>query len=266
MLFYFKSSSFFASFFFLLFIAFLLVANEFEAFQRFGVRLRIALLSLCSASFFLILIPVLLGWIGIVPFVLSIATSFLFCHFWFHQLKKKNLNFLTIRKELIYPSCFIHFLFITLYFFKILPPVPLSITYMGVYHGVEKKEGAYYLTHYRPWWRFWHHGDQWFYAKPGDTLYGFASIFSPAKFKDTVKVRWLLHSDKHGWQTQDNIPLEIVGGRDMGFRGYTAKRSFSPGHWRFQVETSDEREIGRLYFKVFEENADAPRESKEDIF
>jgi len=42
----------------------------------------------------------------------------------------------------------------------------------------------------------------------------------------------------------------VRGGRKGGYRGFTAKQNFSEGEWRVGVETSDAREIGRMYFTV----------------
>jgi len=53
-----------------------------------------------------------------------------------------------------------------------------------------------------------------------------------------------------GWVLQDTIPIKIVGGREEGFRGYGVKTNYQPGKWKVEVETTDRREIGRIYFSV----------------
>jgi hypothetical protein len=45
-------------------------------------------------------------------------------------------------------------------------------------------------------------------------------------------------------------PIRITGGRAEGFRGYGFKTKYSPGEWKVQIETTDGREIGRVYFDV----------------
>jgi hypothetical protein len=57
---------------------------------------------------------------------------------------------------------------------------------------------------------------------------------------------------------QDSIPIKIVGGRGEGFRGFGMKSNYEPGEWKVQVETQDEREIGRVYFSL-EIAPDEPR-------
>jgi hypothetical protein len=62
-------------------------------------------------------------------------------------------------------------------------------------------------------------------------------------------VRWFLRQER-GWVAQDSIPIKITGGRAEGFRGYGIKSKYQPGEWKVQIETTDEREIGRIYFTL----------------
>jgi Protein of unknown function (DUF2914) len=74
-------------------------------------------------------------------------------------------------------------------------------------------------------------------------------VFSPSRFSDQVLLRWYRHESK-GWALQDTIPIKIVGGREEGFRGYGVKTNYQTGAWKVQVETTDGREIGRIYFSI----------------
>ena len=89
-------------------------------------------------------------------------------------------------------------------------------------------------------------------------------IFSPSRFSDQVNVRWYLDEAQRGWTLQDTIPIKILGGREEGFRGYSAKTKYQPGSWKVQVETTDGREIGRIYFSL-ESAAAAPRNFFTDL-
>jgi len=113
----------------------------------------------------------------------------------------------------------------------------------------------YLLYHERPWWRFWHSGDQDFVARPGDKIALFAAIASPARIADTVYAHWYFRDPRSGWTSADRIPMRIAGGRKEGFRGFTTKANYSEGEWRASVETEDGREIGRIYFTVRKEDA-----------
>ena len=63
-------------------------------------------------------------------------------------------------------------------------------------------------------------------------------------------MRWYWKDTGGHWKLQDSIPIHITGGREEGFRGYGAKNNFQAGDWKLQVETLDDREIGRVYFDV----------------
>jgi hypothetical protein len=91
-------------------------------------------------------------------------------------------------------------------------------------------------------------------------VYVFFRIFSPSRFADRVQVRWYWRAGGGigGWALQDAIPIDILGGREQGFRGYGFKSNYQPGSWKVQVETTDGREIGRIYFDL-ELAAQSPR-------
>jgi len=63
-------------------------------------------------------------------------------------------------------------------------------------------------------------------------------------------MRWYWKPEGRRWALQDTISIKIVGGREQGFRGYGVKANYQPGPWKVQVETTDGREIGRVYFDL----------------
>ena len=77
-------------------------------------------------------------------------------------------------------------------------------------------------------------------------------------------MRWYWKPKGGSWKLQDGIPISIVGGREQGFRGYGVKANHQPGEWKVQVETVDDREIGRIYFDV-ENVAEAPQAFEVDV-
>jgi hypothetical protein len=172
-------------------------------------------------------------------------------------------RYLAARQQMLVPFGVMLIVFLGAYVLRVIPPVPLSIPFIGVYHAVERNEDSYRLSHERPAWAFWRNGDQKFRAQPGDRLYVFFRVFSPASFADEVSVQWFLRQER-GWALQDTIPIRIVGGRAEGFRGYGVKSKYPPGEWKVHVETTDGREIGRVYFDV-EAVAASPRSFKVDV-
>ena len=240
-IFFFKSSSLFASFGFLAVLVTLLVANEWERFRKLGLRFKFALLALCWLAFAAYVVPIIVGSMGTAVFLMSMLAGCLPLAITASRVKP-------VMRQILTPLGVVLLGFLTLYFFRVIPPVPLSIPFIGIYHGVERSQQTFLLTHERPWWRFWHNGDQDFVAQPGDRIHVYFRVFSPTNFSDQVLLRWYRRGE--GWTLQDSIPIRISGGREAGFRGYGVKTNYQPGRWKVQVETVDGREIGRVYFDL----------------
>jgi hypothetical protein len=264
-IFFFKSSSLLVSFSFLGLMVLLLAANESKRLKSRGLTFKFALFSLCVLSFSAAVVPVFAGSIGPAVFLLSMgigSVPALAAGAWIAR-RAPDLS-ARARRQILVPAGAVLAGFLVFYLFRLIPPVPLSLPFIGVYHGVEKQEDVYRLSHERPLWRFWHNGDQEFVARPGDRVYVFFRIFSPTRFSDQVLVRWYWKDGARGWTLQDSIPIRIVGGREQGFRGYGFKSKYQPGEWKVQVETTDAREIGRVYFDL-ELGPEAPRSFDIDI-
>ena len=264
-LFFFKSSSLFVSFGFMAILVALLVVNESELFKKLGLSFKFALLSICILSFSASVVPVFIGSIGMLVFLAAmligcIPLAVINRRIRIHAPERTQ----QARRQILLPFGCVLALFLTLYLFRLIPPVPLSIQHIGVYHGVERQGDSFVLSHERPFWRFWDNGDQKFLAQTGDKVYVFFRIFSPARFADQVLMRWYWRDGGGKWQLQDSIPINIVGGRAQGFRGYGMKANYQPGAWKLQVETTDEREIGRVYFDL-QTAPSAPRTFETEI-
>ena len=264
-IFFFKSSSLLVSFGFLVFLVAILVANESRRTKSLGLPFKFVLLSLCALSFLASVIPIFAGSIGLAVFLLSMGVGCLppMAIGWWIRTSAPEL-FPRARRQILLPFGCVLLGFLAFYLFRLIPPVPLSIPFIGVYHAVEKTEEGYRLSHERPAWRFWQNGDQEFLAQGGDNVYVFFRIFSPTRFADQVVMRWYWKNAARGWMLQDSIPIKIVGGRELGFRGYGLKSNYEPGEWKVQVETADGREIGRIYFTL-EIAPLAPRRFQVDI-
>jgi DUF2914 family protein len=264
-LFFFKSSSLLVSFSFLAFLVFLLWANESERFKSLGLPFKFTLFALCVLCFAANVVPIFVGSIGLVVFLVSMLAGCLplIGVVWWIRRRKPD-RFPRARRQMLVPLGSVLVGFLVFYYFRLIPPVPLSIPFIGVYHAVEKTQDGYRLSHERPIWRVWQHGDQEFLAQPGDKVYVFFRIFSPTRFSDQVQVRWYWKDEVRGWVLQDSIPIKIVGGRAEGFRGYGFKSNYQPGEWKVQVETTDSREIGRVYFSL-ETRPEWPRTFEIDI-
>jgi hypothetical protein len=263
-LFFFKSSSLLVSFSFMLVMIGLLVLNEFGPLKRLGLSFKFALLSLCGLSFCAVVVPVAFGRIGVDVFLASMAVGcvpMIALAAWVRRRAPERSA--GVRDQILVPFGLVLVAFLAAYLFRVIPPVPLSIPFIGIYHGVERTKDEFRLSHERPQWRFWQNGDQRFRAQPGDRVYVFFRVFSPTSFADEVRLRWF-HREAEGWAAQDTIPIRITGGRAEGFRGYGFKSNYQPGEWKVQVETTDGREIGRVYFTLEAASA-SPRSFKVDL-
>ncbi|MEK7109187.1 MAG: DUF2914 domain-containing protein [Patescibacteria group bacterium] len=149
----------------------------------------------------------------------------------------------------------IFFLFNGLYFLDVIPPVPLSLKNIGVYHTVLKQSGGGYLAAYEvpEWYAFWRDTSAVYTVAPAEgaaTASCFSSVFAPTGLTTSVYHRWEAFDPQSGeWQSMAQISYPISGGRDGGYKGYSIK-TVTPGRWRCDVETASGALIGRVSFDV----------------
>lgn len=263
-IFYFKSASLMTSFVFMSFLVVVLVVNELPQLQKRGLVVRSTLLALCLASYLIYLVPVILGSLAVKTFMLSMCLSISFFVWIGMRLQRVSGDPKKVQEQFLVPGIIIQLIFILLYSFKALPPVPISLKHIGIYHSVEKQQKTYVLKYDRSWWRFWQSGAQTFLKREGDAVYCFVSVFSPSAFSDQLQMVWLKDS-KGEWIERDSVPLTIHGGRDAGYRGYAMKSNFEAGRWQVQVKTSDDREVGRIYFDVIPSTESTTRDWRMDL-
>jgi hypothetical protein len=265
-IFYYTSASALTSFFFIVLLAGLMLANEIPKIQNLGLPVRVILYSICILSYFAFFYPILIGHVGAVPFWLGILSSIgVLALMWKLNFKGQE-NSTILKRHVLLPAIGVNLFFLVGYYFSLIPPVPVAVKKIGIYYDVEKAEGQYLGKHLRPSWKFWGKGSQNFQARPGDKVSVLLSIFSPARFNDQVFLKWYRNDLTLGWTLEDSIPLNILGGRDEGFRGYGTKQFYSLGDWRVLVETSDGREVGRINFEIKQDPDTEERIFKNDIF
>jgi len=266
-LFFIKSASLFSSLIFILFILAILVINEMSFVQKGSLSVKAALFVLSLFSFFSLIVPTVLGFVGWTPFLISLALTIGVLFLVLRKLQAQVQNKKILFKTLAGPGLGVLSLFTFFYLMGWVPPVPLSVKSIGIYHDVAVNNGNYELKYEREAWKFWQNGAQSFLSRSGDKIVIFTQVSSPSRFQDQVIYHWQLYSRKLGWVTQDKIPISIKGGREKGFRGYGVKQNYTTGEWRVLVETTHGREIGRIYFEV--ERTDEvleQREFRQDIY
>lgn len=250
-LFFIKSASLFSSLIFILLLMGLMVANELKPVQKGGINIRMGLYVICVLCFWSMMVPVILGFVGWIPLLLSLAlTGTTFYGIFFLAARRLSSERERLKTHLITPAATVIGLFFLFYLVGWIPPVPLSVQEMGIYHNIVKGQGQYRVYYENPWWKFWNKGDQDFVALPGDRIHFFAQVYSPGRFDDSVILNWQRYDLNEGWTSTDKIPMRVTGGRSQGYRGHADKGNFVPGNWRIKVETTDGREIGRIYLTV----------------
>jgi hypothetical protein len=142
------------------------------------------------------------------------------------------------------------------YFLKLLPPLPLVLTDAGVYHWVERVHGGYRVGSEAepPEWEALFGTFPLLHIQHGARIYIYNSVFAPRGLETLIVHDWQWRDPKSGaWISQQRVVVNIVGGRQDGYRWYTYKTGPRPGQWRVNIEAADGRSIGRVRFAVEEQ-------------
>jgi len=247
-LFFLMSASLFSSIVFVAILFGAVVLNEMHSVRHKGLDVKVAFYVLCIFCFWSLMIPIALGTISRLTFILSFAATIgVLGGFW--SLLKRRIERASLVRRLLRPGLSVSLVFLLMYLVGLIPPVPIAAKRLGIYHRVERVGNEFRLS-YEPTWRLWQSDDRHFVAAPGDAVHLFFAIYAPTRFDDTVIVRWSFRDPRAGWQDSDRIPIRITGGREEGFRGVAVKENYGPGDWRVFVETRDGREIARLRFSI----------------
>jgi hypothetical protein len=135
--------------------------------------------------------------------------------------------------------------------------LPLALKDAGIYHNIGRTADGDYTVEAESigWFGYFVPSDT-FHALPGDTAYAYTAIFSPARFNTDIVHEWQKYDDVlQEWVSVSRTNLLISGGREGGFRTYSFKQNIEPGRWRVDVETVSGNVIGRLRFKVVDDEA-----------
>ncbi len=265
LVFYFKAASGLFAFLFLVPLGALLLANESPRFRKLGPMMRVALLSFAITSYLSYLFPVIVGFLSPYLFVAAALISSALIYWLWRQYQLWTRDPAWTFRRAVLPAWAIQSVLLYFYFLHLVPPVPLSLKWIGIYHEAERQGAMVRVLHQREPWRIWEHGDQRFLARAGDRLFCVVRVFAPRHFKDGLKVRWAYRDPRVGWMPTDAIPLTIYGAQEEGWRGIAYKRNYIRGEWRVAIETDDGREIGGMHFTVIEDSRTEPRTFIEEL-
>lgn len=251
LVFYSKGGSLWRSWPFLLFLLSIFIGLE--IFKKYGERfvLQMAMYFFAIFSFCIFSVPLWTGSIDRNTFLLSGVVSLLvfglfsaLLFFTGQKRFKENL------KHVFSVVVVLYALINGLYFTNILPPLPLGLKEIGLYHAIERVSGGYYIqTEVEPWYERFVNPS--IHVVPGDPVYVFSSVFTPVAIKTDIVHRWeRFDASTHRWIEISSIRFPVSGGRDGGYRGFSFQPSALPGKWRVSVETVQGRLIGRISFNV----------------
>jgi DUF2914 family protein len=249
---YFRSSTGAQPAVFLVLLTAVMVVNEVPRVKRAGYRLRLGLYGFCVLSFLTYFIPIVLGRMGGWVFGLSLVSSAAMVWLMAGWLTPATPNRTLAQARLFAPAAGVLMLIGVLYVSRLIPPVPMSVQFHGIYHDVRRDDAGFTLVYEAPGLNeFWRRDSRPFTQRTGDRLHYFVRVFAPTGFRHRVVIRWEMYDAvRSTWMTTDRIMIDVTGGRAEGFRGTAVKSTFMPGRWRVTAETEDGRAIARLSFRV----------------
>lgn len=254
LIFYGRSGTIYDSWPFILMILGVIYANEtiHNREERLVYNLSIFFVGLCAYT--ALVVPVFLGKMGVLIFILSGLTALVIMHLFVKMLYLVVPNFMeSQQRRLVFVLGLIFVTFNVFYFTNIIPPIPLSLKDVGIFHSVVRfDDGSYQVTYEKPaWWQFMRNSDKEFHYTAGDNIYCFASVFAPSRLITEVYHKWEYLNEESGqWQEHGRFSYPIEGGRGNGFRGYTLIKNYTEGTWRCTVETDRGQVIGREVFTI----------------
>lgn len=253
LIFYGRSGDLFVSWPFILLILLVIYFNETLKERAARLIYNLAILFIGLFSYVVLVIPVFTGYMGSWVFVGSGLLA-LFIMYWFVQFLFRFVpHFLGLHmKTIVFVLGGIFFGMNFLYFANIIPPIPLSLKDVGIYHSVVRFENGDYQLKYEEgrWWQFFKDSDDVFHAQNGGPVFCFAKVFAPTRLQTDIYHTWEYKDETGKWRKHYSGSYSISGGSDGGYRGYTFIQSFHDGKWRCSVETERGQVLGRETFVI----------------
>lgn len=250
-IFYFFSGTLAVSWPFLLLVVILMISND--VFRHHFVKplVQVTVYFFLLFSYVSIVLPFLFNSLSVWLFVGSGAASLVIITIYIYILtrfapdaKKHILNFVL---SILTISIFIN----GLYFFNVIPPIPLALREEALSHGITRSGDGYTLhVEKESWWKKLLSGST-FHKIAGESVSVYTAIFAPKNLNTKIIHDWQWYDDaKKEWVSKDTLSFTLTGGRREGFRGYSTKTTVPNGHWRVYVKTDRGQVLGRVSFTV----------------
>lgn len=256
LVFYWRSGSITASWPFLLIIVAVFVGNELfrDRVRRLVLNLSIIYVGIFSYS--VLIVPVIVKRMSDMIFVASSIVSLVVFAIFLRVLRMIVPNFLRLHiRGVVFSVGCICVAFQGLYFANLIPPIPLSLKQIGIYHEAQKlTDGRYLLSYERAsWYQPFRKTSLVFHLGDGEPERPrcFASVFAPTKLYTDLFFLWEFYNTESGkWTEYAKIPYSIVGGREGGYRGYSYITAVQKGKYRCSIITERGQKLGHETFWV----------------
>lgn len=250
LVYYFRSSDIFEVWPIFLIVIISIISNEF----LYGIIPDILLFFTALTLYVIFNVPIFLNKVNNNTFLISILVSVIAISVLTLLLQRIYLS----RKEFLFLIIFsiaFPFLILKLYYLNYIPAVPLALGDSQFYSYVQKNTNENNLVYYEKKEEGIIKEKKYFiienfYANyeivknNENTLYFFSSIISPADVSATITHVWEKYDPlKKKWLELSRISYDVSGGREDGYRGYSANSSLSRGKWRVKV-LADDRLVG----------------------
>ncbi|MAZ67508.1 hypothetical protein CL652_01925 [bacterium] len=255
MVLYARSGTFAGGAIFVGMLALLFLSNELLRDRYARTHLRVVIWFVLLLTYSTLIVPVYLGAMGLFAFAVSVflalgVTLLLVFLLSIITYASFNEHAHKITTSIVITTT----AFVGLYFLNLIPPVPLALKHVGIYHSVVAAEGSYSVTYEPPaWYEFWRDTNRVYTQQAGAPAFCFSSVYAPSALETEIRHRWEKYDEvQDEWITVARIPFPILGGREQGFRGYTQTSQIREGRWRCSVETSRGTLVGRTTFTVIQ--------------
>ena len=260
LVFYGRSAAFASSWLFLLVLVGFLIGNE--VFKKYHSRLVFSSLLLFFSlySYAIFVVPVMIRAMGKVPFLLSgVVAVIAFLLFLRLLWAIGRERFRESRGPILLGAILITAAMNVFYFTQLLPPLPLALSDIGIFHSVKKVGDKYVAIGEQQTWKATLGIEpSLMHVVPGKPVSLYTAVFAPVKLLTKITHRWQLYDpEKRHWRTLSVVTFPISGGREGGYRAYSIKSKPKPGNWRVDVLAEDGRLVGRFRFVV----VDVPNEA-----
>lgn len=250
-IFYWFSGALIVSWPFIAIVVILMVGND--VFRHFYLRpiVQMSIYFFILFSLTSIILPYLFHSISPWLFLMSTFVSLGLITLYFFLLSRSVPEMRGRAMHFFAPILAIAILMNGLYFFNVIPPIPLSLREGGVYHEVTRQGSEYRLVaEKKSWWKKLTTAKT-IHLVHGEPVYVFTAIFAPGELNTRIVHVWERYDEKKKrWVEHDRLSFYLTGGRGEGFRGFSFKTTAAPGRWRVSVETERGQVIGKVNFRV----------------